>query len=263
MTTFTDRPRQRIPRDEAVRLVHQLYDALDAADAANDPQVRQAREDQVHQLGRRLIAGTLSDIQARRNAAAAASRTMIEPQAWHDATIDAGHSAIDPATLNSPVGAMQASNILCRTLLDYPELFPPGVPHHTALALHLRLLGQDTWLTRRPRGGSGNGWAWMRALVHLTSVYYHSGYHGLGLELAAKALFQDDPDRWPTLEKFRTRNRDLMAVCDFAREEGIADATVGRPYGGSPLAKDYTLNQLEVLGQAPRHGKRAAKKQAG
>jgi hypothetical protein len=254
---FTDRPRQRIPRDEALRLVQQLYDALDAADAANDPQVRQACENQAHELGRRLIAGTLSDIQARRNAAAAISRTMIEPQAWHEATIDAGHKAIDPAALNTPAGTMQAKNMLCRTLLDHPELLPPGLAHHTALALHLNLLGdRDNWLTRRAGGG---GVTQLVSFAQLTSVYYHAGYHLISsLERAAKALFPEDPNKWPALEQFRTRHNDLIGACEFAKQTGIADITAGRPYC-NPFAVDYTMKQLEVLGQTPRQSKTTIK----
>jgi hypothetical protein len=250
MTGTADRPRQRIPLDQAIELLHQVYAEQEAADRSNDPETRRAREDNAHALGRQLIAGTpLGDLQARRNAAAAISRTLIEPEAWHKATVDAGHTAIDLAALNTPKGAMKAKRVLCRMVCDHPELLPPGLAHHTATALYLSMFGErDTWLTRR--SGKG-GKAHHLAVSDLASVYYRAGYYGLGLEQAAKVMFPNNPSRWPTLETFRTRHSDLVGAFEYARDQGVADGKAGRP-DSCPFEINYTRDQLEVLDPASR-----------
>lgn len=248
MTGTANRPRQRIPLDQAVELLNRIYDELEAADSANALESRQLHENNAFAMSRQLDAGIAGDLQARRNAVAAISRTIIEPQAWLETTVEAGNSAINPEALNTLEGAAAGKHALCRMILDHAHKLQPGLAEETALALYLSLIGEDTWLTRRT--GSG-GKARVIATAELLDVYYRAGYFAVSQEDAAADLFPRDPSRWPTLKRFRDRNSDLIEACELSGEKGVADRAARQPYS-TPSIVDYTLNQLGGLGRGPR-----------
>ena len=237
-----------------LRLVAAL-DELERTRSLNDPERIARAKDKSYQEAAAAFADLFGDVALERAAAACVGRFPWDHLGVGPEALKVAQGGIDPVSLRGNDGRNDARNVIVRLVLDHARLLPPGLAVQVAHSLLELNLGSETemFIPYRMKGLRPNrSRKTIANLAVYARIYYSSGYDELTLEGAIEKEGSTAPE-WmsdqistDTIHKFATRNK-ARSFLNEHKIRGQEDRLAGRSFS-PPLAADYSLEQLKVLG---------------
>jgi hypothetical protein len=225
-----------VSRQEALQLVNDYYDSLEAGEGLNDPDSQEKAKETSFAIYQRLDDGIAKDFLIERYGAARLARWYLRPAGgWGEAAREAGSFPATPASADMDQDeAAQQRWMAARLIMDFEHRLPPNTALNVVAGLLLLNLGSDSPIFRRYRlkgRGGGAGYDATRDLNIAVHVYYLAGWRGASLDDVLRAEAEKLAGvilNGNILGKI-VRKLGIQPMVEDARKLGREDKLRGRP----------------------------------